>query len=89
MLWRASPIRHKLAGPTISRAEMLATWTRNGVALLGWEDIGSLTPGYHADVTIVDRNPATGGLDALEETQVPRTILGGRAVYDNGAVKEA
>lgn len=86
---RSSGIRHKLAGPTITRAETLATWTRNGAALMGWDDIGSLAPGNHADITIVDRDPAACELDALKDTQVLRTILGGRAVYDDGTLKES
>ena len=43
--------------PGISRSEALAMWTRDAAHVLRWERIGSLVPGYHADLIVVDRNP--------------------------------
>ncbi|MGQ4600917.1 amidohydrolase family protein [Nocardia sp. R6R-6] len=76
------------AGPAqaISRAEAFAMWTANGAKLLGWEGIGTLSPGNHADLAIVDRNPITCEIDALPTTRVLRTHVGGRLVHDNGVL---
>jgi hypothetical protein len=81
---RSSGVRQKQVGPSITRDETLATWTRNGAALMGWDDIGTLAPGFRADITIVDRDPRTCKLDDLKDTEVLRTVLGGNVVYDNG-----
>jgi hypothetical protein len=51
---------------------------------MGWDDIGTLAPGFRADITIVDRDPRTCELDDLKDTEVLRTVLGGNVVYDNG-----
>ncbi|MEV6338807.1 amidohydrolase family protein [Nocardia vinacea] len=76
------------AGPAqvISRAEAFAMWTANGAKLLGWEGIGTLAPGNHADLAIVDRNPITCDIDALPATRVLRTHVGGRLVHDVGVL---
>ena len=74
-------------GHALSRDESLATFTRNPARLMQWKGIGSLLPDYHADITIVDRNPATCTLDDLAGTQVLRTIVGGNTVYDDGSLK--
>ncbi|MCY1547199.1 hypothetical protein D9M68_832410 [compost metagenome] len=47
-----------------------------------WAGIGALRPGYKADLVIVDQNPLTCTLDALPKTQVLRTVLGGKDVFD-------
>ncbi|MGQ4615155.1 amidohydrolase family protein [Nocardia sp. R7R-8] len=69
-------------GQVISRAEAYDMWTVGGSAVLGWDGIGRLTPGSHADLAIIDRNPITCDLDALPSTQVLRTTVGGRIVHD-------
>jgi predicted amidohydrolase YtcJ len=74
-------------GQVISRAEAFRMWTANGAKVLGWDGIGSLAPGAHADLAIVDRNPVTCDLDALPSTRVLRTHVGGRIVHDNGSLK--
>jgi predicted amidohydrolase YtcJ len=55
------PSRRTNAGPqqVVTRAEALDMWTRQGTRVLGWEGIGELSPGSHADLAIVDRNPIT------------------------------
>ncbi|QIM16284.1 amidohydrolase family protein [Leucobacter insecticola] len=70
----------------ISRLESLATWTRNGAKVMRWEGIGSLQPGHHADLIVVDRDPLTCSNEELKETQVQLTMLGGKAVYSDGTV---
>jgi hypothetical protein len=76
------------AGPaqSITRAEALHMWTAAGAKLLDWDGIGTLTPGSHADLAILDRNPITCDLDALPTTRVLRTHVDGRIVHDNGTL---
>jgi predicted amidohydrolase YtcJ len=73
-------------GQPVTRREAVLMWTREAARVLGWHDVGALRPGHHADLIVVDRDPLTCDLDALPETQVMRTILGGRTVYDSGAL---
>ncbi|WP_167137007.1 amidohydrolase family protein [Diaminobutyricimonas sp. TR449] len=81
--------RNLLPGQALTRQQSLATWTRNGARLMQWEGIGSLQPGYHADLAIVDRDPSTCALDDLPETEVLRTIVAGKTVYDSGALTDS
>ncbi len=67
--------------PGVSRAEALAMWTRDAAHVLRWEGIGSLVPGYHADLVVVDRNPLECPIENLPGTQVHATMLGGEFVY--------
>ena len=41
----------------MTRAESLAMWTRDAARVLQWEGIGTLAPGNHADLIVVDRDP--------------------------------
>lgn len=66
----------------VSRAEALAMWTRDAARILGWQGIGTLRPGDHADLIAVDRDPLACRLEELAGTRVLRTVLGGRDVYD-------
>lgn len=69
----------------ITREEALRMWTLNGAYLTFEEDVkGSLEPGKYADFVIVDRDILTCAEDALRETRVLATILGGREVYSTG-----
>ncbi|MFD7999523.1 amidohydrolase [Streptomyces mirabilis] len=76
------------AGPAqvVSRAEAFNMWTGAGAKLLRWDGIGTLTPGHHADLAIVDRNPITCDIDSLPATRVLRTHVGGRVVHDEGSL---
>ncbi|WP_156993607.1 amidohydrolase [Pseudonocardia acaciae] len=76
------------AGPAqvISRRESLATWTRNGGRVMRWDGIGTLEPGTHADLIVVDRDPLTCGNDELKDTSVNLTLVGGREVHNDGTV---
>jgi predicted amidohydrolase YtcJ len=47
---------------------------------------GRLAPGARADLIVVDRDPLTCPVDRLPHTAVLRTVLGGRTVYDTGAL---
>jgi hypothetical protein len=70
----------------VTRAEALAMWTRDAARVLQWQGIGTLAPGDHADLVVVDRDPLTCALDELAGTHVLRTVLGGRTVYDAAAL---
>ena len=65
----------------VSRSEALATWTREAAHVLRWEGIGSLAPGHHADLCIVDRNPLECPVEDLPATEVRATLLGGEPVH--------
>lgn len=74
------------AGPAqaVGALEALAMWTRDAARVLGWNDVGTLAPGAHADLVVVDRDPLTTPPEALAATQVLRTVVGGRVVWDAG-----
>jgi hypothetical protein len=70
----------KAATPGIARHAALHGWTRGAADVLCWEGIGSIVPGNHADVTIVDQDPVSCPLDRLPDTTVLATLLGGHQV---------
>jgi predicted amidohydrolase YtcJ len=70
----------------VTRAEALAMWTRDAARVLQWDGIGTLAPGCHADLIVVDRDPLACAVDELPTTRVLRTVLGGEVVYDAGAL---
>lgn len=72
------------SGQAISREEALMMWTRDAARVLGWEGVGTLVPGNHADITIVDRSPLDCRIEDLPATRVMHTLLGGETVYDSG-----
>jgi hypothetical protein len=76
------------AGPAqrVTREEALLMWTRDAGRVLGWEGIGTLARGSHADLIVVDRDPLACGLEELPGTRVLRTVLGGRVVWDAGDI---
>jgi predicted amidohydrolase YtcJ len=65
--------------------ESLAAWTRHAGHVLRWEGVGTLTPGAHADLIVVDRDPLSTPLGALPATRVLHTLLAGATVFDSGA----
>ena len=62
-------------------------WTSEAARALGWEGIGSLQPGNHADLIVVDRDPLRCACADLPGTRVLRTVLGGRVVHDSGEIE--
>jgi predicted amidohydrolase YtcJ len=70
----------------VTRDEAVAMWTSAAARVLRWDGIGTLAPGSHADLAIVDRDPLACAVDDLPGTVVLRTVLAGRVVYDSGAL---
>jgi predicted amidohydrolase YtcJ len=87
-LTHTTPSGYCNLGPAqaISRTEAISMWTRNAAQLLQWKDIGSLKPGQHADIIVVDRDPLRCTVEDLGGTQVLRTMFAGRIVYDAGVL---
>ncbi|HXJ35191.1 MAG TPA: amidohydrolase family protein [Candidatus Eisenbacteria bacterium] len=75
---------HRNDGPAqkVTRAEALSMWTRDAARVLGWDGIGTLAPGSHADFIVVDRDPLACSLDDLPSTRVLRTVVAGRTVFE-------
>lgn len=66
----------------LTRAQALRFYTVNNAYLLFQEKrTGSLEPGKLADLVVLDTDLLACSVDAIKETQVERTYLGGRLVY--------
>lgn len=76
--------RNETPGHAVTREEAIRMWTCDAARVLRWDGIGTLAPGNHADMIIVDRDPMTCDLGELPSTRVLRTVLGGQGVYDSG-----
>ncbi len=70
----------------VTREEALRMWTTDAARVLGWDGVGTLRSGSHADLIVVDRDPLTCPSEQLADARVLRTVLGGRAVWDSGAL---
>lgn len=67
----------------LTREEALRLYTSNNAYLLKAEqNTGSLEPGKLADMILVDRDPLTCPIDDLVQTQVLKTWLGGKVVFE-------
>lgn len=61
----------------------LRAYTVNNAWVAGEEKSkGQLTPGYLADISVVDRDPFEVAPSALKDLRVVLTIVGGRVVYE-------
>lgn len=69
------------AGQAITREEALLLWTRDAARVLDWKGVGTLAPGHHADIIVVDRDPLSCPLEDLPRTAVLRTLFDGKTVY--------
>lgn len=79
---------HRNDGPdhAVSRQEALALWTRRAGQVLRWDGIGTLAPGAHADLVVIDRDPLTCPVADLPGAEVLLTLSAGRPVHDSGAL---
>lgn len=66
----------------LSREQALQTYTTNGAYVAFHEhQMGSLTPGKWADITVLSRDIMTVAPDSILGTKVLYTIVGGKVVY--------
>jgi predicted amidohydrolase YtcJ len=82
-----SGYRNATPDHVVTREEAVLMWTRDAARVLGWQDVGTLAPGNHADIIVIDRDPLACKLDDLPQTGVLMTLLGGRPVYDCGTLR--
>jgi predicted amidohydrolase YtcJ len=69
----------------ITRQEALRTYTLNGACTAFWDDvIGSIEPGKYADLCVLSQDILSVEEDAIPQTQVLATLLGGKPVHDTG-----
>jgi len=67
----------------LSREQAIRFYTANNAILLFLEEVtGSLEPGKFADLILLDRNILECELDELAQTQVLRTYLAGKLIYE-------
>ncbi len=63
--------------------QALRMYTINNAKIMFLDDVtGSLEPGKLADLIVVDRDPLSTPASELRQTQVLRTYLGGKLVYE-------
>lgn len=75
------------AAERLPRLPMLYAYTRNAARALHAEDrIGTLAPGYQADMVLIDRDLLSVDEEAIQSTRVVWTMFGGRIVYRDGDV---
>ena len=75
---------HCLSQHAITREQALLMWTRDAARVIVWDGVGTLQAGNHADLIVVDQNPLTCDIEALPDTKVVRTMVGGATAYDGG-----
>jgi hypothetical protein len=77
---------------SVSMPEAIRMYTANGAWLTFEEKSkGALEPGKLADMIVLDSDPLTIGAEALIDTKVDLTLLGGKIVFDrnrNSAIRE-
>ena len=86
---RDAQLRRTPAGETLGADEALtaeqalALHTRGAAVAMGVESrVGSLEVGKLADFAVLDRNPLAVSPEAVGETVVRRTVVGGEVVFD-------
>lgn len=74
---------------TYSRERALYSYTMGNAIAAFEEDIkGSITPGKLADITVLSQNLLTVPDDALRDTEIVMTILGGQIRYRDGQIMQ-
>ncbi|HLW75046.1 MAG TPA: amidohydrolase, partial [Gammaproteobacteria bacterium] len=66
----------------MTREEALKSYTwNNAYALFAEDDLGSLSQGMRADITVLSQDIMTVPVDAIPATKVVYTLVGGKLVY--------
>ncbi|TMN22919.1 amidohydrolase [Lentibacillus cibarius] len=60
----------------------IVLYTREAGKITRIPDVGQLTPGYHADFMILDRDILQTGPEELDNVRVLQTYMGGELVYE-------
>ena len=69
----------------LTRAEALKTYTlNNAYAAFMEKDLGSITPGKYADITVLSKDIMTIPENQIPTAQVVYTIVGGKVKYQKG-----
>jgi predicted amidohydrolase YtcJ len=78
--------RFRNLGPDqkISRRQAISMWTDDAARVLQWQGIGSLSPGNHADLVVVDRDLMNCEVEEIGSAKTRLTLVGGEPVYDAG-----
>ncbi|MEV4641771.1 amidohydrolase [Actinoplanes sp. NPDC049548] len=72
-----------LPGQRLDLATALRAYTSGSAYANHLDDSGSLTAGHRADLVVLDRNPFAGPPEAIGETRVALTYVGGERVYSS------
>lgn len=69
-------------GERLGLGEALRAYTRGGAEINGWEhEVGTIAPGFAADLTVVDRNPFAAPVSEIARTRTVETFSRGRSVF--------
>lgn len=66
----------------LSLAEALTAYTAGTAYVNHLDDTGRIAPGMLADLAVLDRDPFDGPSEAIHETRVAATYVGGTLVYE-------
>ena len=66
----------------LTLAEALTAYTSGTAYLNHLDRTGRIAPGMLADLTVLDRDPFDGPSEAIHETRVTATYVGGESVYE-------
>jgi hypothetical protein len=75
-----------LGDQTLTRQQALRLATAANAWFIGEDDIGSIAPGGHADLAVLDRDYFSVPDEDLKRIQSVLTIVGGRVVHDAGVL---
>ncbi len=74
----------------LTREEALRLYTRNAAWIaFAEEDRGTLSAGKLADLAVLDKPYMTMPVDEIDAIRSVLTLLGGKVVYDAGALRSA
>ena len=71
--------------PVTREAALIAHTRTNAYILFRENDLGSIRPGYFADLVVTDRDYLTVPAEDIVNIKPVLTMVGGRIVYDGAA----